>query len=96
MGSEVLREFLDHEIGHGKNHLQGEEYMTSKLLVPIEKRHYFLHQFTDLGNIKMKLIKLTTLLFVLFIFSCNTTNGQTTLASVNNPVSETSDKEQIK
>jgi hypothetical protein len=44
----------------------------------------------------MTLIKLTTILFGILIFSCSTTNGQTSLATVKNPTSVISDKEQIK
>jgi hypothetical protein len=27
MGAEVVGDFLDNEIGHGKDHLRGEEYL---------------------------------------------------------------------
>lgn len=50
----------------------------------------------SIANIKMKLIKLTTILFVILTLSFNTTNAQTSLATGNNQASEISDKEQIK
>jgi len=49
VGTEVVGQLFDNEVGHVCAHLQGEQHFTPKSLIYIDKLGFFDHEVTDSG-----------------------------------------------